>query len=206
MFELRKSFTFEASHQLVHHDGKCQNLHGHSYTLVVELQSATLVGHGPKRNMVADFSDVSAVVRRLIKSHLDHHHLNETLGTDSPTAEYIAQFCFHQLKPDIPFLVAVEVRETPTSSIVYRPREVDAPHAGDAVNGVANGAGVAAVRVPMQTDSGRCSTCPHCVKRPQNGTGAKAFANGSAKNQLLKPQAPLRRDHDDEKVANMNGT
>lgn len=121
MFELRKSFTFEAAHQLVHHDGKCANLHGHSYGLTVELRANSLHRTGPKRNMVTDFSDISRVVKKLIRSHLDHHHLNTTLGTDSPTAEYIAQWVYHRLKPDLPYLAAVQINETANSSVTYRP-------------------------------------------------------------------------------------
>lgn len=206
----------------MYHDGKCQNLHGHSYTIAVELRSATLTPHGPKQNMVADFSDVSAVVRKLIKSHLDHHHLNKTLGTDSPTAEFIAHWCFHRLQPDIPFLSAVEIRETATSSIVYRPQVTQAPlmngyvmpHAhgvangvsNGVANGVANGARTSALRLPHQAGCERCSSCPHCEKRTWNGTPSKAFANGYSKEKLLPAQAPIREDHKEDKVANVNGT
>ena len=121
MFELRKTFTFEASHQLEYHDGKCANLHGHSYTMVVELSSACLQTTGPKQNMVMDFQDISKVVKALLKSHLDHHHLNHSLGTDSPTAEYIAQWTFNKLHSSLPLLTAVEIRETASSSVTYRP-------------------------------------------------------------------------------------
>lgn len=121
MFELRKSFQFEASHQLVHHDGKCRNLHGHSYLLTVELCRPNLITDGPQRNMVADFSDISRTVRKLVRSHLDHHHLNDSLETDSPTAEFIAHWCYYRLKPELPYLTSVEIRETATSSATYRP-------------------------------------------------------------------------------------
>lgn len=127
MFELRKSFQFEASHQLVHHDGKCANLHGHSYTLTVELRSSELIPTGCKRNMVTDFSDISSTVKNILKSHLDHHHLNDTLETDSPTGEYIAHWVYHRLKPHLTKLTAVEIRETATSSCTYRPVQPSPP-------------------------------------------------------------------------------
>lgn len=36
-----------------------------------------------------DFGDISTHIKPLIETHLDHWHLNETLETDSPTAECI---------------------------------------------------------------------------------------------------------------------
>lgn len=121
MHSITKSFSFEASHQLDHHDGKCANLHGHSYRLDVELTSIALHETGPCTNMVMDFSTVSAVVKQLVSSHLDHQHLNDTLQTDSPTAEFIAQWCFEALIGSLPLLTAVTVHETASASATYRP-------------------------------------------------------------------------------------
>lgn len=121
MFELRKTFTFEASHRLLHHDGKCANLHGHSYKLTVELFGDHLQRAGAETNMLIDFQNVSSSVKKLVKSHLDHRHLNESLDTDSPTAEYIAWWIFQRLKSSVPFLAAVTINETETSSATYRP-------------------------------------------------------------------------------------
>lgn len=119
MFELEKEFTFEAGHQLCHHDGKCSRPHGHSYSLVVKVRSDSLIAEGPKKNMVVDFDDISRQVKPLIQSHLDHHWLNETLDTDSPTAEFIAQWIYHYLKPKIPALYSIAIYETATSKASY---------------------------------------------------------------------------------------
>lgn len=121
-FELRKSFAFEASHVLTGHDGKCARLHGHSYVLTLVLRGARLQTSGPQRNMLADFCDISAAAKKVIASHLDHHHLNDTLKSDSPTAEYIARWAYRALAPALgPRLVEVELRETATAVVVYRP-------------------------------------------------------------------------------------
>ena len=121
MFELEKSFPFEAAHDLKYHDGKCKRLHGHSYTLTVTLRSQTLITDGPKRNMVMDFEDVNKAVHPLIKEYLDHHHLNETLQNDSPTSEVIAQWTFEQLKKKLPSLYSVSISETPRTKVIYCP-------------------------------------------------------------------------------------
>lgn len=127
MFEIRKSFTFEASHQLTHHDGKCARLHGHSYSLTIELTGPTLKESGPQKNMLADFSLIALPVKKVIASHLDHHHLNDSLQTDSPTAEFIARWLYHHLLPALPLLTAVTVCETATCSATFRPQLGPAP-------------------------------------------------------------------------------
>lgn len=123
---LEKRFAFEASHRLHHHDSKCNRLHGHSYGLVIEVGADELVADGPKRGMVVDFDDIAAHVRPMIADHLDHHHLNDTLGTDSPTAEFIAVWCYKYLRPLLPLLTAVTVEETPSARVTYRPRQAAA--------------------------------------------------------------------------------
>lgn len=105
----------------MHHDGKCAHLHGHSYTLDIEMSSPSLHTSGPQTNMVTDFSLISKTAKKLIASHLDHRHLNNTMQTDSPTAEFIAQWCFHRLRPSLPNMTAVTIHETASSSATYRP-------------------------------------------------------------------------------------
>lgn len=119
MFELEKTFTFEAGHQLVHHDGKCRHRHGHSYILRVVLKSDELVATGPKTNMVIDFVDIKAAVKPMITKYLDHRWLNDTLGTESPTSEYIAQWIYRHLKPNLPLLHSITLHETASSRVTY---------------------------------------------------------------------------------------
>jgi len=119
MFELEKTFVFEAGHQLIHHDGKCRNPHGHSYVLLVRVRSDSLEQQGPKRNMVIDFGDISKVVKPMIDHYLDHKWLNDTLHTDSPTAEYIAKWIFDYLLPFLPALHSITIHETATSKATY---------------------------------------------------------------------------------------
>lgn len=123
MFTLTKEFKFEAAHKLDGHDGKCARLHGHSWRARVVLRGVALHGHGPKQEMLADFGDVKALVEPLVESKLDHHYLNETLGTDRPTSEFVAKWLFGELKRagfgPLAELAAVEVDETCTSSCRY---------------------------------------------------------------------------------------
>lgn len=120
MFELEKTYRFEAGHALIHHDGKCKNPHGHSYQLTLHLSSNSLIDSGPKKNMVIDFSDISAIVKPMINKYFDHQWINETLQTDSPTVEFMAKWVFDHLYPQLPQLAAVSLFETATSKVTYR--------------------------------------------------------------------------------------
>lgn len=145
MYTIRKIFNFEASHRLKYHEGKCRRLHGHSYRTELELESDELQVSGPEKNMVVDYQFVSKVVNNLVISHLDHSHLNDSLETDSPTAEYIAFWIYNKLKAHLPFLTAVTVRETANTSATYRPAQRNTRcacqqhHSTIELNGIANG-------------------------------------------------------------------
>lgn len=65
-----KSFTFDASHQLVGHKGKCANLHGHTYKLEVAV-SGELISNGSSEGMVVDFTDLKNSVQ-VILDRFDH--------------------------------------------------------------------------------------------------------------------------------------
>ena len=79
-----RAFTFEASHQLPFHPGKCKRLHGHGYRLEV-----TVEGPVADDGMVLDFSALKEVVRREVLDRFDHQHLNDLF--ENPTAEVVAQ-------------------------------------------------------------------------------------------------------------------
>lgn len=135
MFTIRKKITFEASHQLLHHDGKCARLHGHSWIAWIEMRSPIIEDDGPKTGMVIDYGDIKAAAKPLLENHLDHHHLNDTLFDDddpeservaehSPTSEVVARWIYDQLAPVLGAeLRAVEVEETCTASCRYSPFE-----------------------------------------------------------------------------------
>lgn len=123
MFEIEKKFRFEAGHKLDHHDGLCKSPHGHSYVLFVTIRANELVASGPKKNMIIDFFDISDKVKPMIETYLDHCWLNDTLGTDSPTAEYIAKWIFDHLATQVEGLYSITLFETESSKVVYR-REI----------------------------------------------------------------------------------
>ncbi|MBL7998906.1 MAG: 6-carboxytetrahydropterin synthase [Candidatus Kapabacteria bacterium] len=63
---IAKDFRWEMGHRLPFHTGLCKNIHGHSYTLRVELEGTT-----DNNGMVMDFYDINAAVDPIVES-LDH--------------------------------------------------------------------------------------------------------------------------------------
>jgi len=119
---LTKEFKFEAAHQLLNHQGKCRNLHGHSYKVVVELVGEVQGQTGMSdEGMVVDFDEVKAVWNTL-EPLLDHRNLNETLGPHigPTTAENIAGWLLAAFVENLPQTTAVTVYETATSSATVR--------------------------------------------------------------------------------------
>ena len=70
---ITKQFSFETGHALYGYDGKCKNVHGHSYKL-----SVTVIGQpitdssNVKYGMVIDFTDLKKIVREEIVDVFDH--------------------------------------------------------------------------------------------------------------------------------------
>lgn len=120
-WKLEKEFRFEASHQLPHHQGNCKRLHGHSWSGRLICEASALQESGASKGMAIDFSDMKKAIQPLLENHLDHWHLNESLGLENPTAEIIAQWIFNKVKPQLPMLTAVIIDETCTSRVEYRP-------------------------------------------------------------------------------------
>ena len=83
IFSVTRVFTFDASHVLPLHDGRCARLHGHTYRLEV-----TVTGPLNDNGIVIDFADIKNAVRESALTTLDHSHLNDTI--DNPTAENVA--------------------------------------------------------------------------------------------------------------------
>ncbi|GGA35423.1 6-carboxytetrahydropterin synthase QueD [Pelagibacterium lentulum] len=118
MFTITKQFHFSASHQLCRlpADHPCARLHGHNYIVEVELGSAEL----DENNFVRDYHDL-AVLKRYIDDTFDHRHLNDVLGHDTVTAEWLARHFFEWCRERLPETTAVRVSETPKTWAQYRP-------------------------------------------------------------------------------------
>ena len=111
-----KTFTIEAAHRLpnVPTGHKCARLHGHSFGIEIHLRGPVL----PDAGWVQDFADVKAAFQPL-HDRLDHNYLNDIDGLENPTSENLARWIWQRLKPRLPLLHQVVVRETCTSGCIY---------------------------------------------------------------------------------------
>ncbi len=73
IIRLTKEFSFESAHALEGYDGKCREIHGHSYRLFVTVEGTpSQEADDPKCGMVMDFGELKAIVGREIVERLDH--------------------------------------------------------------------------------------------------------------------------------------
>lgn len=118
MYRVNVRRHFDAAHALRRYEGKCENLHGHRYEVVVCIERQGLDDAG----LAYDF----ALLKRELDSVLaryDHHNLNETSPFDriNPSAENIARTIYQELKQRLPEagLKYVEAWESPDAWATY---------------------------------------------------------------------------------------
>lgn len=122
MYEIVVTQYFDSAHYLRGYKGKCENTHGHRYTITVRLKSSKLNEIG----LVYDFTDVKRHLSGIL-GRFDHVLLNEIPPFDkiNPSAENIASTICNELKGKLagePVIIsAVEAWETPQQGIIYTP-------------------------------------------------------------------------------------
>ena len=139
MFILKSEIQFDTAHYLSGYTGKCANLHGHRYRLIVKIASETLHPDGRLRGMVEDFGTIKRALRE-IETLFDHklliedneegravaRQLNEGptnfalfMVPYRPTAEEMSRHIYKLLKEMSVQVCEVEIFETPTNSCTY---------------------------------------------------------------------------------------
>lgn len=124
LFELNKDFNFSAAHYIPSEDaGKCMRTHGHTYFVNLTIAGDDLDHNG----FLVNFSDL----KKLVHGSFDHQLLNELpiFKDKSPSTEVVAQTIYEIVQNNLdarsnkPQCLQVYVRETPTSYVIYRPKE-----------------------------------------------------------------------------------
>ena len=135
---ITKQFNFETGHALYGYDGKCKNVHGHSYKLSVTVVGSPIADTSHvKYGMVIDFSDLKKIVTEEIVDVFDHatvfnkntphvelareletrgHHV--ILVDYQPTSEMMVIDFAEKIKKRLPKnieLYALKLQETETS-------------------------------------------------------------------------------------------
>jgi 6-pyruvoyltetrahydropterin/6-carboxytetrahydropterin synthase len=126
IYVIAKEFRFAASHHLGHlpPDHKCARLHGHTYTVQVQLASEDLDDAG----FVTDYASLD-LLRRYIDAELDHRNLNDVLAIQ-PSCELIARHLYCWCQNHLPaghLVIAVRLSESPDTWAEYRGAVADRP-------------------------------------------------------------------------------
>lgn len=137
MYQLTTEHSFDSAHFLAGYDGKCGNLHGHRWRVLLTVQSETLREDRQQKGMCVDLAELKKDLRTELDA-LDHVLIIEqgslrestmkALQEEKfqvvempfrPTAENFARY-FYELFTLKGYPVAkVEVYETPNNSAVY---------------------------------------------------------------------------------------
>ncbi len=139
MFKIKSEVQFDMAHYLNGYVGKCSNIHGHRYKLIVKLASETLKKDGQLRGMVDDFTNLKDNLEE-IKKNFDHKLVIEEneegkalakklaelpnefsiyFVSYRPTAEEMSRDIFNRLKSKGLSVCEVELFETPNNSCIY---------------------------------------------------------------------------------------
>lgn len=144
MYCLTTEHSFDSAHFLWGYEGKCSNIHGHRWRVIVEVQSENLQDNRQSNGMVVDFGKLKEDLK-IETDFLDHAFLIEkqslkekTLQVleeegfriiqmeNRPTAENIAKYFYKKMSKKGYQMKTVQVYETPNNSALYQedPHEV----------------------------------------------------------------------------------
>lgn len=137
MYYLKTEQSFDSAHFLAGYNGKCANIHGHRWRVVVSIKSSSLLKDEQNNGMVIDFADLKNDLKQITDS-LDHTLIIETNSLSSnlyqalinenfkiislpfrPTAENLARYIYELLAKRYN-LDCIEVYETPNNCASYR--------------------------------------------------------------------------------------
>lgn len=137
MYALKVEHSFDSAHFLKGYDGKCSNIHGHRWTVVVEIKAEKLMVEGQLRGMVVDFGEIKRDVKALVDSYdhaliIEKNSLKEktlaSLLEESfriievdfrPTAENFSYYFYKEIENKNYKVHKVTVYETPNNSASY---------------------------------------------------------------------------------------
>lgn len=137
MYIIKSEHSFDSAHFLANYDGKCNNIHGHRWRVIIEIKSNELRKDERLDGMVVDFTDLKNDLRQIV-DELDHaliiqkNSLQKTtmkclldeqfkiIEVDfRPTAENFANYFFVKMKEKGYQVKRSIVYETPTNSAIY---------------------------------------------------------------------------------------
>lgn len=137
MYKLKTKASFDSAHFLKDYDGKCSNIHGHRWTVEIEVGAETLESDTQNRGMVVDFSNLKKDLKE-IADYFDHSLIMETgslrQATEDallaenlrivkvdfrPTAENFAKYIYDEMAGRGYKVIEASVYETPNNVASY---------------------------------------------------------------------------------------
>ncbi len=138
--KIAKEFRWEMGHRLPLHKGLCNNFHGHSYKMVVEVE-----GEPEKSGMVIDFYDLGKIINpiiakydhaflcwdgdKVVKNFLVKNKMKYVIAKYHSTVENICEDFLYQISAKLKVKrfkniskVTVKIQETPNS---YAEKEME---------------------------------------------------------------------------------
>lgn len=137
MYYITTEASFDAAHFLKGYEGKCKNIHGHRWRVLIKIQSEELLKDKQHDGMVMDFKDLKNDLKELIKK-FDHtfiyekgslkNELIELLKSEDfelsevefrPTAENFSKYFYDYLTAKGYAVAKTIVYETPNNMAEY---------------------------------------------------------------------------------------
>lgn len=137
MYVLKTSQSFDSAHFLAEYEGKCRNIHGHRWTVEIQVQEETLKKDRQSRGMCVDFSTLKEDLKTETDI-LDHGLIMEegSLKAETidalrgegfnlnvvkfrPTAENFAKYFYDRFKAKGYTVKCASVYETPSNCAIY---------------------------------------------------------------------------------------
>lgn len=137
MYILTTEQNFDAAHFLAGYQGKCGNIHGHRWRVILQVQSETLREDEQQRGMCIDFSELKSDLKEQV-DYFDHSliiekgslkektmealHEEEFVMREvdfRPTAENFARYFYKEFEKKGYDVAMVQVYETPNNCASY---------------------------------------------------------------------------------------
>lgn len=137
MYKLKTNASFDSAHFLKDYNGKCRNIHGHRWTIEVEVGADLLADDVQNRGMVVDFSNLKRDLKD-IADNFDHSLIMEEGSLKAstvnalldenfrivtvdfrPTAENFARHIYNEMKAKGYEVIETSVYETPNNVASY---------------------------------------------------------------------------------------
>lgn len=137
MYSLKTEYSFDSAHFLSGYNGKCSNIHGHRWRVIIEVYGENVDSKGQTRGMIVDFGTLKEQLKAEVDA-LDHALIieentlkpitMEALNDEGfkiievsfrPTAENFAKYFYDKFNEKGYNVKEAVVYETPNNCATY---------------------------------------------------------------------------------------